>query len=464
MYDVIIIGGGPSGSSAASFLSLKGYKVLVLEKEKFPREHVGESLIPASYEGLKKLGVLEELKTISPRKPGVNFISNNGKDQSLWCFKSIVKDESYLSFHVKRSVFDEMLLNNSKKKGAEVLEEHHVKNVVLDREDKLVEVSAMDNTGNTKTFTAKFLIDASGQSTFLGSKLGVKKAVPNLDRVALFTHWTGTEYDLALNQGVIKIIYLGGTEKKGWMWVIPISKDNLSIGVVVNNNFLKTEKQKYQAAGIEDWKHEFYMNEIKESFAVNKHLKNAKIEHKVQLNGDYSYSCEKKYGDNFALIGDAGAFLDPIFSSGIFVGMQTAELVANAIDKKLKGEKGDVLIDVYKNINGALQLIEKFVKIFYNRDVADFSQMGNPQELIKHEKLESTYAVFHYLLAGNFFENHEKYSEFLDTMQDEKMLAKFQHLINHTRGYGEEASCNEKHEDMYGEVTHKIVFDHSALT
>ncbi len=463
IFDVIIIGGGPAGSTAASLMADKGHKVLVLEKEKFPREHIGESLIPASYDILSKLGVIEDLKKISPRKPGVNFISNNGTAQSLWCFKNAVKNESYLSFHVKRSAFDQLLLNNSRKKGATVLEQHAVKHVNLNREDQIVEVRTLDHAGEEKTFEAKFLIDASGQNTFLGSKLGVKTPVKDLDRVAVWSHWSGADYDVPLVQGAIKIVYLGGVEKKGWIWVIPISKDNLSIGVVVNNSFLKKEKERLQAEGVQNWKHELYMNEINHSLAVKKLLPNASMDHKVQLNGDYSYFCEKKYGSNYAMIGDAGAFLDPIFSSGIFVGMQSAELVTDALHEKLISGNEQRLKDVYININGALKLIEKFIKLFYSPEIIDFSTMGNPEDLLKFKSTESVYAIFHYLLAGDFFKNYEKYTDFIDTMKDPRMLEKFQHLISHTKDYSEGATCGELYEEMYGEVTHEVKFDLSAF-
>lgn len=460
-YDAIVIGGGPAGSTAAAFLAMKGVTVLVLEKEKFPREHIGESLIPASYFVLQKLDVFEELKKISPRKPGVNFISNDGKSQSLWCFKHVVKNDSYLSFHVKRSLFDKMLLDNSRKKGAEVLEEHTVKNVNLEREDGGVEVQAVDSKGETKTFTAKFLLDASGLHTFLGKKLGVKKSIKNLDRVALWTHYTGAEYDVPLSQGAIKLVYLTGVEKKGWIWGIPISKDNISIGVVINNAFMKAEKAKY--ADSADWKHEIFMNEINGSESIKKLLENAKMDHKVQVNGDYSYYCEKKYDSNFAMIGDAGAFLDPIFSSGIFVGMHSAEMVANALIEKFETGSSKKLDETYVSINGAVMLIEKFINLFYSPENINFSEMGNPGEHVQTKDTEGIYSIFHFLLSGDFFEHYEKYSAFIDTIQDPKMLSSFKNLIRHKKYHEATSTCDENPEEMYGEMTHKIAFDLKAF-
>ena len=460
LYDAIIIGGGPSGSTAATFLSEYGYKVLVLEKEKFPREHIGESLIPASYSTLERLGVLDELKKISPRKPGVNFIDSDGNNESLWCFKNVVKDKSYLSFHVKRSLFDKLLLDNSRKKGVEVMEEITVKNVILDRPDGIIEVMALDSNAIQHTYNAKFIIDASGLSTFLGSKLGVKKAFKDLDRVAVWSHWSGVKYDIPLAQGVIKIVYLGGEDKKGWVWVIPISDNNLSVGIVVNNSYLKKEKENIQTS---DWKTEFYYNEIENSPALKKLLAGATMDHKVQINGDYSYYCEKKFGANYAMVGDAGAFLDPIFSSGIFVGMYSAELVADALNEKLTTNNQTSLTEVYEKINGAVGLVEKFVKLFYSPKIINFSNMGDPEKLLQYKKTEAMYTIFHYLLSGDFFRNYQKYGEFIDTMRDQKMLAKFQNLINHSKDTTDNATCGELFEEMYGEMIQDIVFDKSLF-
>ena len=189
----------------------------------------------------------------------MHFVSGDGKQQSLWCFKNVIKDKSYLTFHVIRSAFDKLLLDNSKKRGAEVLEQTTVKKVILDNPDKIVEVKATNEKGEELTFNAKFIIDASGQSTFLGKKIGEKKSYADLDRVATWSHWTNTNFDSHLKEGVIKIIYTGG-EKKGWIWVIPVSKEHLSIGIVADNKHVKSQKIKFKDSL--DWKKDYYMQEL----------------------------------------------------------------------------------------------------------------------------------------------------------------------------------------------------------
>ena len=456
-YDVIVIGGGPSGSTSAILLAQKGLNVLLLEKESFPREHVGESLIPTSYILLNKLGLIDDLKKIATRKPGVTFESYDGKSKSLWCFKSVLKDDSYLAFHVIRSAFDKLLLDKAKKEGAHVHEECMVKDVILDRPDKIAEVHAIYKDGKEVQFEAKFIIDASGQSTFLGKKLGVKKSFPDLDRVATWSHWTNTDFDNLLKEGVIKIVYLGG-EKKGWIWVIPVSKEHLSVGVIVNNDYLKQRKKHFQDS--KDWKKDYYLSELQESYLYNSVLKNANMEHKVAMAGDYSYTCEKKYGDNYALVGDAATFIDPIFSSGIYVGMHSAELIADGIEAKIKGNGDDLIAEAYININGAVNLLEKFVRLFYTPEALDLSKVGTPEGLLMYNKYNEVYSIFHYLLAGDFFTNYQKYTDFIDLLKDNKMMRKFENLIDDK---AVPQSCGEEFERMFGEMTHNIEFDHKAF-
>lgn len=430
LYDVAIVGGGPGGSSFATYARQKGLNVILFEKEKFPRDHVGESLIPYAYYKMKELGVLDEVRKFATYKPGVNFVDIDGKRESTWCFEKVLKDDSHLTFHTVRSIFDDCLLKNSIKHGAEVLEEHTVKEVDLDDPSGIVLLKVADKNAQLKSVKAKFFIDASGQGSFLAKKFGSKKGYRDLDRVAFFNHWLDTTYDAALIQGIIKIIYLGG-EKKGWIWVIPVGRNHLSIGVTLNNDYVKTQKALLQKEGAQDWVNELYLRELSYAVALKPILHGAKREHKTVVQGDYSFYSDKRFGKNWAMVGDAGAFLDPIFSSGIYVAMETACKVAGCVHTSLtRGEsEGQRQFEQeFEIINAGYALIEKFVRLFYDPDKLNFAHV-DPQSKISYDKFLYAYNIFHYLLAGDFFINSKKYSAFLDTIYDERTYKRFMNFI-----------------------------------
>ncbi|MGL4595897.1 MAG: NAD(P)/FAD-dependent oxidoreductase, partial [Bacteroidia bacterium] len=403
-FDVVIIGGGPGGSTCATYLRQMGYNVGVFEKDIFPRDHVGESLIPFIYYKLEELGVLDEVKKITTKKPGVNFVDRDGLRQSVWCFDRIMKGGAEMSMHGLRAPFDQALLRNAAKNGALIHEGALVKDVDLTNPQQAkIRVGFAD--GSERWVTARFLVDASGQNSFLASRTGTKKPYEGLDRVALFTHWIHTNYDSALNGGLIKIMYLGG-EKLGWLWVIPVGRNHLSIGVTLNNAYVREQKKRLG----ENWKKLLYEQEVQEAIGLRSILENAVIEHDVQILGDYSYRVDQKYGSNFAYVGDAGAFLDPIFSSGIYVAMEVAHRVAKCLDVKFKA--GDAAGEEkfaaeFQEINQAYLLIEKFIRLFYEPDLLNFSHAGGVED--GYQKILNAYEIFHYLLAGDFFLNAPKY-------------------------------------------------------
>jgi flavin-dependent dehydrogenase len=448
-FEVAIIGGGPGGSSAATYLSKLGYEVVLFEKEKFPRDHVGESLIPFCYYKMKDLGVLEDVTKVSTKKPGVQFIDRDSKRQAIWCFDKVLKDGAKMSLHALRAPFDKALLDHSKKCGAVIYEQHQVKEVELSNSENVL-LRVANELGEEINFKAKFLIDASGQGSFLARKLNDKNPYKGLDRVAFFTHWVNTEYDKALEGGLIKIIYLGG-EKQGWLWVIPVGRNHLSIGVTLNNSYVKSQKLKYNGP---DWKEEFYKNEIKEALNLQPILKNAKTEHAVQTIGDYSYSIENKFGANFAMVGDAGAFLDPIFSSGIFVAMETADRVAKAIAIKFRegNDAGQAAFEKhFVDINGAYALIEKFVRLFYEPELLNFSHFGSAND--GYTKFQNAYEVFHYLLAGDFFTDYKKYSDFIDDLKKERNFNRFIEFVKgNAKEHPNSEFCHFSYDEIYGHL------------
>ncbi len=428
-YDIIIIGAGPAGSTAATILAKAGFSVLVLEKEKFPREHVGESLLPFCYHILEELGVLEEMKARFTRKPGVTFSNIDGSSASHWCFRNEIKGPSYLSFHVRRSHFDQMLLQNSLKHGAKVIEEVGVKSVDFESSHERVTVHAIDTKGAAHVFNSRFVVDASGQSTLLARQLKMKKAVKSLNRrVAYSTHWLKANWPEELRQGHVKIVHLEG-EKLGWLWMIPLKGDRLSIGVALNMDYAK-QQQKVLTKTTKDWIEALYLQEIKTSPIAAAVIEGAQMLRPLAVNGDFSYTAEQKFGDRFAIVGDASGFLDPIFSSGIYLALKSAEMVSKGIVPYLREGQKDVLVKAYEDIAGGYRLVERLINIFYDPGSLNFAEAGQYDDL-SYEKLETAFSLIHLILAGDFFSEYDRYLAAVETLRDVNMIEKYKHLIGH---------------------------------
>lgn len=457
--DVLVIGGGPSGSTISTLLAQKGHSVTVLERAKFPRDHVGESLLPYCYGILDELGVLEEIKRTSVRKPGVRFIDTDGRHHTTWCFGHVIKDDSYLSFHVRRDRFDDMLLRNAESHGVAVHEETKVTSVELEGDDGLVTVTATGPDGKDRHFKSRFIVDCSGRDTFLANRNGWKKAHDELDRVATSTHWTGVEFNGGLDEGLLQIVYLGG-DKKGWIWVIPVGADRVSIGVVANNDYLKTLRGELREAGSEDWRLDYYLGELKSSRFVAQLLETGTMVQELVVNGDYSYSSATKSGSNFALVGDAHTFIDPIFASGIYLSMESARLVAGAVDEWLVStpETGaEALAAAYGKIAGAYLLVEKAIRLFYNPTAINFAQAGTAGDLL-HEQHKNALSSMHYLLAGDFFHRHKEYSKVIDMLADPSLFAKYKALIVDRAEY-DTSTCGMDHAQVFSEFLVKEAAD-----
>ncbi|MBI3509235.1 MAG: tryptophan 7-halogenase [Bacteroidetes bacterium] len=455
-YDIAIIGGGPAGSSAATYLSKMGYNVAVFEKEKFPREHVGESLIPFCYYRLKDMGVIDEVRKFATKKPGINFIDKDGRRESVWCFERVLTDGAGMIFHTPRAEFDKCLLDHSAKCGAHIFEEHRVFEVNLENTNE-VTLRAQDISGEEKIIRAKFLLDASGQSSFLAKKLNDKTHYAGLDRVAFYRRWVNNKYDDSLNAGMIKIVYLGG-EKKGWFWVIPIGRNYLSIGVSLNHDYVREQKKKFTG---DDWKNKLYAQELSEAVCLHDILRDSVPEHDTLTISDYSYFAKKKYGKNWAMIGDAGAFLDPIFSSGLFVAMETAFRVTKVVDTHLKKGIDNAQLEfaeAFIDIEGGYRLIEQFVRLFYDQELMKFSDTGSSDD--GFQKFLNAYDTFHYLLAGDFFSHWKKYSGFLDTLTKERNFNQFIHYVKSRAGQiADKEYCRYSFEEIYGHLPEKSTIE-----
>jgi flavin-dependent dehydrogenase len=358
-----------------------------------------------------------------PRKPGVTFSNIDGSKSSNWCFNKVIDNESYLSFHVRRSKFDQLLLQHANSLGCEVWEEHEVVNVDLDSSPTSARIQCTHN-GTANEIEARFVIDASGQYTFLGRQMGTRKSIPEMKkRVAHSTHWENIKMTPTLRNGNLQIVQLEG-EKQGWVWLIPVDENRLSIGVVLDTKYVRDARKRYPG---NEWTEDFYVDELKSSSVVAEIISEAKMVMPLAINGDYSYTNENKFGSNFALVGDASAFLDPIFSSGIYLGIRSAQLVSQAL---LSDHKMESLQTVYEDIDGGYKLVTKLINTFYDEGSIKFAEAQDAIEN-SYEKFESAYAILHLILAGDFFTNYKKYLDAITLLQDQKMIAKYKNLIRH---------------------------------
>ena len=376
------------------------------------------------------------------RKPGVTFANSTGENASHWCFRQEIKDESYLSFHVRRAEFDDLLLKNSRKNGVIVHEETTVLNVDLSNPNEAV-VYAEDREGQALRYKAKMVIDASGQQTFLARHLNTKRPFESLvPRAAYSTHWKNAELSPELKAGHIKIIYLGGVDKAGWIWMIPLANGRLSVGLAVNMDYANRQRR-ILSQQHDNWQEVLYRQELEASPAVQKVLTNASPLGSVNINGDFSYYSEKKWGSNYAIVGDASAFLAPVFSSGIYLAIKGAQLVVNGIDQWLRLSQQKGLEKAYENIAGAYRLVEKLINTYYDPSYIQWDTMEGLSALTDFHQTESAFSLVHLVLAGDFFTNYERYQQALEILRDPNRLEQFKHLAHSNTTTDLEPICTD---------------------
>jgi flavin-dependent dehydrogenase len=322
-YDAIVIGCGPGGAAASTVLASKGRRVLVLEKETFPRYHIGESLIPYTYFPLERIGMIPKMKASHfTRKYSVQFVSPDGKASQPFYFFKHLKHEAANTWQVLRSEFDQLLMDNAREKGVEVREGVTVRETIQEN-GYCVGVRALTKTGETLEFRAPMTLDATGRDAFAVSRNGWKVRDPYLNKIAIWTYYKGAMRDPGVDEGATTIAYV---PDKGWFWYIPLAGDTVSVGIVAEKDYLYN--------GSRDLK-EIFDREVKQNKWVEDHLAVGEQYGPYRVTGEYSYRSRHCAANGLVLVGDAFAFLDPVFSSGVFIALRSGELAADYVDQAL---------------------------------------------------------------------------------------------------------------------------------
>ena len=321
--DVAVIGGGPAGSTAAALLARRGYKVIALEKEHHPRFHIGESLLPMNLPIFERLGVLDKVRALGVFKPGADFEADNERGYNTYAFARAIGSSPPHAYQVWRQDFDAMLFGHARECGADAREGHEVVKVEHSgpRETRL-DVSTDD--GRSYSIQTRYVVDASGRDAFLSSRKRLRRKNDRHQSAAIFGHFRGAEPRPGEDAGNISIYSF----EHGWMWMIPLPGGVMSVGAVCRPDYLKQRKGRTV---------DFLLETLQRSPGLWRRLEHAAlIGEEVRVTGNYSYDSASMGGPGWLLVGDAFAFLDPVFSSGVYLAMSGAEQAVDVVDAALR--------------------------------------------------------------------------------------------------------------------------------
>jgi flavin-dependent dehydrogenase len=322
--DVLVVGGGPAGSTIAALLAEAGRAVVVIEKAHHPRFHIGESLLPANAALFDRLGVRERVEAIGMTKYGVEFVSPDHEHCQFLEFGEAMDKSMPYAWQVRRSELDELLFRDAAAKGARTFEGQRVREVAFDAEGATAELELED--GTRRSWRARFVVDASGRDTLLANQLRCKEKNKRHNSSALYGHFSGAERLPGRLEGNITIFWF----EHGWFWFIPLADGTTSVGAVCWPYYLKSRQKPLP---------EFFADTIALCPALAARLANASpVDGRVYATGNYSYASAQSSGERFLLIGDAYAFVDPVFSSGVYLAMQSAFDGARVVEAVLDGK------------------------------------------------------------------------------------------------------------------------------
>jgi len=318
--DVVVIGGGPAGATVSTLIAQQGRRVRLFERERFPRFHIGESLIPETYWVLKRLNMLPKMQASHfVKKYSVQFVNSQGRESAPFYFWDNKPHDCSQTWQVVRSEFDQMMLDNAREHGVDVHEGTRVHDVLFDG-DRAVGVKIKGADGRFEEVRARVVVDASGQNGLLMNRLGLRVWDPVLNKGAIWTYWKGAQRDEGKDAGATLVIQTGN--KMGWFWYIPLHDDVISIGVVSPFDYLFKGRTDYAKT---------YDEEVEACPGVKERVANATRVTGHFATKDYSYRSTQVAGNGWVLVGDAFGFLDPLYSSGVLLALKSGQMAADAV-------------------------------------------------------------------------------------------------------------------------------------
>jgi len=396
-FEVGIIGGGPAGTTLASYLAKAGVSCIVFEKEHFPRPHVGESLVPAVNRVLNEIGIIDDIEKAGfPKKYGAAWTADNSKvyqhdwDDIPEDYKVGIRfDEREMygnrnyTFHVDRAKFDHMLMKHASKLGANIVEGARVRKTKFEEGQHPV-ITVKEDSGEEKNYTVRLVVDASGRHTLLGNQLKIKTKDPVFNQFAIHTWFDNYDRGEGKEKDFIFIYFF--PIPNTWMWQIPITETVTSIGVVTQKEFFANSKAERE---------QFFWDCIAKFPDIHEKLKAADQVNPLKEEGDYSYAMDRFVGDGWALVGDAARFVDPIFSSGVSVALNSARFLSHDIiaglsnGVKNRAFKRTDLLSYEKILHNGTKNWYKFITLYYKLNVLFTKYVHSPKYRLDILKLLS---------------------------------------------------------------------------